>query len=213
MHDRKCCGQLAFVPSCHTRLQFSNSRAVWAQAHRHSQGGIPRSTCLEKVWHFCGVHCRQWSGELAASFFFAFRSLHYFQHLPLLRKEGVSACLKQRLQIDQALILSLLICAQVYEFQDAGSGMLCIAQPPKGVPVASLVASCLSRALGSPLRLPLEPLLTCSPEALPRAQQVLFGSGASQGMLHLSLLSLVSSSICTTVLLTKFDLQGLSPVK
>ena len=91
--------------------------------------------------------------------------------------------------------------------------MLCIAQPPEGVPVASLVASCLSRALGSPLGLPLEPLLTCSPEALPRAQQVLFGSGASQGMLHSSLLSLVSSSICNAGLLTEPVLQGRSPVK
>ena len=58
--------------------------------------------------------------------------------------------------------------------------MLCVAQPPAGVSAASLVASALSRALGSPLRLPLEPLLTCSPEALPRLQQALFGAGIGQ---------------------------------
>lgn len=156
--------------------------------------------------------------ELAASFFFAFKPLNHLQNSPLQRREGVSACLKVRLQSDRALILSLLICAQVYEFQDASSGMLCIAQPPKGIPVASLVASCLSRALGSPLRLPLEPLLTCSPKALPRAQQVLFGSGASQGMLDFSPLSIVSSSTRTAGLFMRictwrFHLQGLSPVK
>ena len=55
--------------------------------------------------------------------------------------------------------------------------MLCVAQPPTGVSTASLVASALSRALGSPLRLPLEPLLACSPDSLPRLQQTLFGSG------------------------------------
>lgn len=66
---------------------------------------------------------------------------------------------------------------QVYEFHDAQSGMLAVAQPPKGVSAASLVVSALSRALGSPLRLPLEPLLACSPEALPTLQHTLFGPG------------------------------------
>ncbi len=71
--------------------------------------------------------------------------------------------------------MMLYCCLQVYEFQDAQSGMLCVAQPPQGVSAASLVASALSWALGSPLRLPLEPLLTCNPDSLPRLQQTLFG--------------------------------------
>ena len=58
--------------------------------------------------------------------------------------------------------------------------MLCVAQPPQGVSAASLVASALSRALGSPLRLPLEPLLTCNPDSLPRLQHTLFGAGNGQ---------------------------------
>ena len=66
---------------------------------------------------------------------------------------------------------------QVYEFQDASSGMLCIGKPPTGVSAASLLASALSRALGSPMRLPLEPLLGCSPENLLTLQRTLFGSG------------------------------------
>ncbi len=74
-------------------------------------------------------------------------------------------------------------CPQVYEFQDAQSGMLCVAQPPQGVSAASLVASALSWALGSPLRLPLEPLLTCNPDSLPRLQQTLFGAGDGQSEL------------------------------
>ena len=65
--------------------------------------------------------------------------------------------------------------AQVYEFHDTHSGMLCIAQPPSGVPVASLLASALSWALGSPIRLPLEPLLTCGSESLPKLQRALYG--------------------------------------
>ena len=69
------------------------------------------------------------------------------------------------------------VCPQVYEFHDKHSGMLCIAQPPSGVPAASLLASALSWALGSPIRLPLEPLLTCSPESLPKLQRTLYGNG------------------------------------
>ena len=65
---------------------------------------------------------------------------------------------------------------QVYEFHDKHSGMLCIAQPPSGVPAASLLASALSWALGSPVRLPLEPLLTCGPESLPKLQRALYGT-------------------------------------
>lgn len=66
---------------------------------------------------------------------------------------------------------------QVYEFQDASSGMLCIGRPPIGVSAASLLASALSWTLGSPMRLPLEPLLGCSPENLLTLQHTLFGSG------------------------------------
>ena len=76
---------------------------------------------------------------------------------------------------DALATLAMMLCSypQVYEFQDAHSGMLCVAQPPQGVSAASLVASALSWALGSPLRLPLEPLLTCNPDSLPRLQQTL----------------------------------------
>ena len=55
-----------------------------------------------------------------------------------------------------------------------------MAQPPKGVSAASLVASALSWSLGSPLRLPLEPLLACSPESLPNLQQTLYGASTGQ---------------------------------
>ena len=58
--------------------------------------------------------------------------------------------------------------------------MLCVAQPPEGISPATLVASALSWALGSPLRLPLEPLLACNPDTLPRLQQTLFGASIGQ---------------------------------
>ena len=89
--------------------------------------------------------------------------------------------------------LAMMLCSypQVYEFQDAHSGMLCVAQPPQGVSAASLVASALSWALGSPLRLPLEPLLTCNPDSLPRLQQTLFGgTEQSKQPIHASFLAL-----------------------
>ena len=91
----------------------------------------------------------------------------------------------------QLCLRMITVCLQVYEFHDTHSGMLCIAQPPSGVPAASLLASALSWALGSPVRLPLEPLLTCSLESLPKPQRALYGNGTGsvpgkQGLMKLA---------------------------
>ncbi len=51
-----------------------------------------------------------------------------------------------------------------------------MATPPAGVPVAALVAAAVSRALGSPLPLPLAPLFDCGEAALASVQDVLLPS-------------------------------------
>jgi len=51
-----------------------------------------------------------------------------------------------------------------------------VATPPAGVPVAALVAAAVSRALGSPLPLPLAPLFDCGEAALASVQDVLLPS-------------------------------------
>ena len=58
------------------------------------------------------------------------------------------------------------VLAQVYEFTDA-SGSIYIADPPPGVPLTALLAQALSRALGSPVPLPLAVLLACPAGQLP----------------------------------------------
>ena len=97
------------------------------------------------------------------------------------------------------------VCPQVYEFHDTHSGMLCIAQPPSGVPAASMLASALSWALGSPIRLPLEPLLTCSPESLPKLQRALYGNGAGIGPSKHEPMKLASRKCPTAVYISSYE--------
>ena len=98
-------------------------------------------------------------------------SMHTLRYPNKALEEWVAGVDKQRSMKEGYALM------QVYEFQDASSGMLCIGKPPIGVSAASLLASALSWALGSPMRLPLEPLLECSPENLLTLQHTLFGAG------------------------------------
>lgn len=73
---------------------------------------------------------------------------------------------------------------QVFNFWDASSGALYIAVPPDSIQVATLLSRAISEALGSPLTLPLEPLLGVSPEGLASVCQGLgLGSFAVAGEL------------------------------
>jgi sacsin len=67
----------------------------------------------------------------------------------------------------------------VYEFLDSQSGAILIAEPPPGVRLESLLAQAVSKALRSPVVLPLEPLLSCTEAALPAVQQALLPGAAS----------------------------------
>jgi hypothetical protein len=76
---------------------------------------------------------------------------------------------------------------QVYEFVCARSGALYVAEPPVGVPLSALLSAAFSRALGSPVPLPLDALFGCKPEALARMAAALApesahgGSGSGSG--------------------------------
>jgi len=64
----------------------------------------------------------------------------------------------------------------LYELGCGQTGLHYVATPPAGVPVAALVAAAVSRALGSPLPLPLAPLFDCGEAALASVQDVLLPS-------------------------------------
>lgn len=75
------------------------------------------------------------------------------------------------------------MAVQVYEFTDAQSGAIFIAEPPPGVRLESLLAEAVSKALHSPVSLPLEPLLSCTEATLPTVRGALLPCSASvQGM-------------------------------
>lgn len=61
----------------------------------------------------------------------------------------------------------------------AQSGAVFIADPPAGVRLATLLSRALSRALHSPLALPLEPLLSCAAADLQSVHQALLPASAT----------------------------------
>ena len=67
----------------------------------------------------------------------------------------------------------LAACAQVYEFTSPQGDALFIADPPAGIQLPTLLSWALSRALHSPLALPLEPLLSCTAADLSVVRQAL----------------------------------------
>ncbi len=73
---------------------------------------------------------------------------------------------------------------QVLTFWDAGNGALYIAVPPDSIQLTTLLSRALSEALGSPLALPLEPLLGVPPEGLPSVCQGLGLGPAAMGGEH-----------------------------
>lgn len=77
------------------------------------------------------------------------------------------------------------VSLQVYEYFDSSSGIMYVAVPPPGLPLSSLLAQVLSRALGSPLTLPLHPLLEVSnAEQLKSLQPVLLPGMAGKFCNH-----------------------------
>ena len=54
----------------------------------------------------------------------------------------------------------------MYELSCGRSGAVYIAEPPAGVPVAALLSAAASRALGSPVALPLDALFGCAPASI-----------------------------------------------
>ncbi len=67
----------------------------------------------------------------------------------------------------------------MYEFTSTASGALFIADPPPGIQLATLLSRALSRALRSPLALPLEPLLSCAAADLPALREALLPAAAT----------------------------------
>ncbi|GFR39737.1 hypothetical protein Agub_g219, partial [Astrephomene gubernaculifera] len=61
-------------------------------------------------------------------------------------------------------------------------GRIYIAEPPSHLPVSWLLSSVVSRVLGSPVVLPLQPLFTTPPAELPQLQPVLLPGGFDAGM-------------------------------
>ncbi|KIY97788.1 hypothetical protein MNEG_10174, partial [Monoraphidium neglectum] len=78
---------------------------------------------------------------------------------------------------------------RVYEFAQHGpGGALLVAQPPPGLPLSQLLAGALSRELGSPVALPLAPLIEAGagpggggPAALPALVPLLLPAGHDAG--------------------------------
>lgn len=71
---------------------------------------------------------------------------------------------------------------QVYEFTAPQSGAIFVAEPLGGMQLATLLSRVLSRALHSPLALPLEPLLASPAADLPSLRQALLpGSATTSG--------------------------------
>eukprot|EP00884_Botryococcus_braunii_P020229 jgi/Botrbrau1/6890/Bobra.67_3s0009.1 len=73
------------------------------------------------------------------------------------------------------------VASKVLTFWDAGNGALYIAVPPDSIQLTTLLSRALSEALGSPLALPLEPLLGVPPEGLPSVCQGLGLGPAAMG--------------------------------
>jgi sacsin len=68
--------------------------------------------------------------------------------------------------------------SRVYEYAEARSGVQYVAEPPEGLPLEALLAQGISRALGSPVTLPLHPLLAAAASAsLPALQPLLLAAG------------------------------------
>ena len=67
----------------------------------------------------------------------------------------------------------------MYEFTSTASGAVFIADPPPGIQLATLLSRALSRALRSPLALPLEPLLSCAAADLPAVREALLPAAAT----------------------------------
>jgi sacsin len=70
---------------------------------------------------------------------------------------------------------------RVFEFDDAPNGRWYVAAPPPGLPLSALLAAVLSRALDSPVVLPLAPLLEAGVAALREADASGGGSGGGGG--------------------------------
>lgn len=72
--------------------------------------------------------------------------------------------------------------AQVYELTCGRSGAVYIAEPPAGAPVAALLSAAASRALGSPVVLPLDSIFGRAPASLAAVHAaLLLSSGEAYG--------------------------------
>lgn len=59
-------------------------------------------------------------------------------------------------------------------FEDRDFGLIYIAIPPEGVAVETVLSHAVSQQLGSPVPLPLDAILTCSPDALDTWEKAFF---------------------------------------
>ena len=76
----------------------------------------------------------------------------------------------------------------MYDFEEGRAGAVLVAEPPRGVPLAAVLARLVSRRLGSPVPLPLDALLDAAPTSLPALRAALqlhppaTSSGASRAL-------------------------------
>lgn len=73
---------------------------------------------------------------------------------------------------------------QVFELTCGHSGAVYIGDPPAGAPVAALLSSAASRALGSPVVLPLDALFGRAPGSLTAVRDALLLSSGQWSAVH-----------------------------